>query len=39
MSALEKILVASRTWFYAAKLVWPTNLLSVYPRWQVSTSE
>jgi tetratricopeptide (TPR) repeat protein len=39
LSALERILVAGRAlWFYAAKLVWPVNLLSVYPRWQVSTS-
>jgi protein O-mannosyl-transferase len=40
LSALERILVAGRAvWFYAAKLAWPVNLLSVYPRWQVSTSE
>ena len=39
LSALERILVAGRAlWFYAAKLVWPVSLLSVYPRWQVSTS-
>ena len=39
LSALERILVAGRAvWFYAAKLAWPVNLLSVYPRWQVSTS-
>jgi Flp pilus assembly protein TadD len=40
LSALERVLVAGRAvWFYAAKLAWPVNLLSVYPRWQVSTSE
>jgi len=34
LSALERILVAGRAlWFYAAKLAWPVNLLSVYPRW------
>ena len=39
LSALERILVAGRAvWFYAGKLAWPVNLLSVYPRWQVSTS-
>ena len=39
LPALERVLVAGRAlWFYAAKLVWPVSLLSVYPRWQVSTS-
>jgi tetratricopeptide (TPR) repeat protein len=39
LSVLERILVAGRAvWFYAAKLAWPANLLSIYPRWQVSTS-
>jgi tetratricopeptide (TPR) repeat protein len=39
LSLLERILVAGRAvWFYAGKLVWPVNLLSVYPRWRVSTS-
>jgi tetratricopeptide (TPR) repeat protein len=39
LSALERILVAGRAvWFYAGKLAWPVNLLSVYPRWQVSAS-
>lgn len=36
LSLLERTLVAGRAlWFYAAKLVWPTGLVSVYPRWQV----
>ena len=39
LSVLERILVSGRAvWFYAAKLALPVNLLSVYPRWQVSTS-
>lgn len=39
LSLLERILVAGRAvWFYAAKLAWPVNLLSVYPRWDVSTA-
>ena len=40
LSALERVLVAGRAlWFYAAKLAWPSGLLSVYPRWRVSTAE
>lgn len=40
LSLLERAAVAGRAlWFYAAKLVWPAGLLSVYPRWQVSTEE
>ena len=39
LSALERVLVAGRAvWFYAGKLAWPVSLLSIYPRWQVSTS-
>ena len=39
LSAPERVLVAGRAlWFYAAKLVWPMRLLSVYPRWPMSTS-
>jgi len=39
LSLLERILVAGRAvWFYAGKLAWPVNLVSVYPRWRVSTS-
>ncbi len=39
MSLLERTLVAARAvWFYAGKLAWPVNLLSIYPRWQVSTA-
>jgi protein O-mannosyl-transferase len=39
LSAPERILVAGRAvWFYAAKLAWPVNLLSIYPRWRVRAS-
>ena len=39
LSLLERILVAGRAvWFYAGKLAWPVNVLSIYPRWQVSAS-
>jgi tetratricopeptide (TPR) repeat protein len=36
-SGLERLLIASRAvWFYAIKLIWPTNLTFSYPRWQVN---
>ena len=34
---LERCLLAGRTaWFYLGKLFWPTDLIFMYPRWQVS---
>jgi tetratricopeptide (TPR) repeat protein len=34
---LERTLIAGRAiWFYLAKLFWPSNLIFIYPRWQVS---
>jgi tetratricopeptide (TPR) repeat protein len=34
---LERCLIAGRAfWFYLAKLVWPANLVFIYPRWHVS---
>jgi hypothetical protein len=40
MSLLERVLVAGRvSWFYAAKVVWPLDLIFVYPRWTVDTSQ
>ena len=34
---IERVLIAGRaTWFYLGKLVWPAELIFVYPRWDVS---
>jgi len=36
LSWLERCLVAGRAvWFYAGKLLWPANLIFIYPRWQI----
>ena len=35
----QRLLIASRAlWFYAGKLVWPTNLTFIYPRWEIDAS-
>lgn len=35
LTPVERVLVAGRAlWFYAAKLIWPTNLSFIYPRWE-----
>jgi Flp pilus assembly protein TadD len=37
LSPIERILVASRAvWFYLGKLIWPSNLTFIYPRWNIS---
>ena len=37
MTIVERCLIAGRVvWFYLGKLLWPTHLIFVYPRWQVS---
>jgi tetratricopeptide (TPR) repeat protein len=34
--ALDRVMIAGRViWFYAMKLVWPTRLAFIYPRWEV----
>ncbi len=39
-SMLERLLIAAHSlWFYAGKLVWPSNLAVIYPRWEVSAGE
>jgi len=36
-SPIERVLIAGRTLaFYAGKLLWPSNLTFIYPRWTVS---
>ena len=34
---IERILIASRAvWFYLGKLIWPSNLIFIYPRWNIA---
>src|SRR5213595_3235432 len=36
LTPIERILVASRAvWFYLGKLIWPSNLTFIYPRWTI----
>jgi tetratricopeptide (TPR) repeat protein len=36
LGAVERCLVASRAlWFYLGKVLWPSNLVFIYPRWTV----
>ena len=37
LSPIERLLVASRAvWFYLSKLIWPSNLTFIYPRWDIA---
>jgi tetratricopeptide (TPR) repeat protein len=39
LSPIERVLVASRAvWFYLSKLVWPSSLTFIYPRWDIALS-
>ncbi|MBL4700272.1 MAG: glycosyltransferase family 39 protein [Phycisphaeraceae bacterium] len=39
LNALERVLLASRAiTFYAGKLVWPSQLIFTYPKWQIDLS-
>ena len=39
-SVVERTLIAARAlWFYAGKLLWPTDLAVIYPRWEVSAAD
>jgi tetratricopeptide (TPR) repeat protein len=34
---IERCLIAGRAiWFYLGKLIWPANLIFIYPRWEIS---
>lgn len=38
-SLLERCLIAGRAlWFYAGKLVWPSPLIFIYPRWHIDSA-
>src|SRR5881397_1241595 len=37
LGPIERILIASRAiWFYLSKLIWPSNLTFIYPKWNIS---
>ena len=39
-SLAERTLIAARAlWFYAGKLVWPTDLAVIYPRWTIDAGD
>jgi tetratricopeptide (TPR) repeat protein len=39
LSGVDRCLIAGRAlWFYTGKLLWPTNLTFIYPRWQIDSS-
>ena len=39
-SFVERVLIAARAlWFYAGKLLWPTDLSVLYPRWEVHAAD
>ncbi len=34
----DRILIAGRAlWFYIGKLLWPSNLMTIYPRWEIGS--
>lgn len=40
LSLLQRLLLAAHIpWFYAAKVLWPTDLIFIYPRWNVSARD
>jgi Flp pilus assembly protein TadD, contains TPR repeats len=37
LTPIERVLVASRAvWFYLGKLIWPSHLTFIYPRWDIA---
>src|SRR5213075_1033027 len=40
LTPLQRMLLAGRiAWFYLAKLVWPAELIFIYPRWTVDPAQ
>jgi tetratricopeptide (TPR) repeat protein len=40
LTFFERVLIAGRAlWFYAGKLLWPTRLTFIYPRWEVNAAQ
>ena len=39
-SLIERLLIAGKAlWFYAGKLLWPTDLAVIYPLWEIGTDD
>src|SRR5664280_2024949 len=39
LSATQRVLLAGRVvWFYLGKLVWPADLMFIYPHWDIATA-
>ena len=37
LAPVDRVLIAGRAlWFYAGKVVWPANLMFIYPRWEIN---
>jgi|CXWL01.1.fsa_nt_gi tetratricopeptide (TPR) repeat protein len=40
ISGIDRLLVAGRVaWFYLGKLLWPADLIFVYPRWEIDHTQ
>ena len=36
----ERVVIAARAlWFYVTKLVWPVDLMTIYPRWPITVAD
>src|SRR5271157_3283287 len=40
LTLLQRLLLAGRVpWFYACKVLWPSNLMFIYPRWTIDPGQ